>query len=70
MADRWNQGKPSLGDSFDPGFISPWNENVRKFSGFETLETIPSSLIPGTMAEQMDGDQQTTFTGGGKRRKR
>lgn len=65
MADRWNQGKPSLGDSFNPGFVSPWNSNTRKGHGdYQDIATIPSTKIPGTFAEEMDGDAQTTWTGG------
>jgi hypothetical protein len=68
--NRWDMGKPELGAGFDEGFISPWNDNVRDFSDFAKLETIPAGgNMPSTMAEQMDGDQNTTFSGGGRRRK-
>ena len=64
-SDRWNQGKPSLGDSFDPGFVSPWNSNTRKgFGDYEEIATIPTSPKPNTMAGQMDGAENETFTGG------
>jgi len=63
--DRWNQGRPSLGDSFAEGFVSPWNSNTRKGHGdYNDIATIPSSPKPATMAGEMDGDDQTTFTCG------
>lgn len=68
--DRWNQGTPNIGDSFHPDFISPWNSNTRKGHGdYKDIATIPTSRIPETFAGEMDGDAQTTFTGGkGKKR--
>jgi len=71
MADnRWDKGKPEVGQSFHPGFISPWNANVRNFSDFETLQTNPETTPPATMAGQMDGDENTSFGGGEGRRGR
>lgn len=67
---RWDKGKPSIGDSFHPGFVSPWNENVRNFSDFETIATIPETDRPATMGGQMDGDEQIGFGGGSRSRKR
>jgi hypothetical protein len=70
--DRWNQGKPSLGDAFDPGFISPWDAGTRKGHGdYEDIATIPMNVPPDTMAGQMDGDQNVTAAAGrGSRKKK
>lgn len=67
--NRWNMGTPDIGASFDDGFVSPWNSNTRNFSDFETIATIPSTSKPATMAGQMDGDENTTFSSGGGRRR-
>jgi len=65
MADRWNVGKPEIGASFHPGFVSPWNDNVREWADFERIQTIPETMRPATMEGQMDGDQNIGFGGGG-----
>jgi hypothetical protein len=67
-SNRWNQGKPSLGDSFDDGFVSPWNAGARRGHGdYEDISTIPFATPPDTMAGQMDGDQNMTAGTKGKR---
>lgn len=66
--DRWNEGKPETGIDFHPGFVSPWNGSTREFAEFERIQTNPAARIPGTMAEQMDGDQQTDWGSGGKKK--
>lgn len=69
---RWDMGKPSLGDAFDPGFISPWDAGTRKGHGdYEDICTIPMTS-PGTMiaADEMDGDASVTAAAGGSRKKK
>ena len=66
--DRWNQGKPETGIDFHPGFVSPWNGSVREFSEFEKIQTNPGARIPSTMSEQMDGDANTDWGSGGKKK--
>jgi hypothetical protein len=65
MADRFNLGKPARGEAFHPGFVSPWNAGTLDHDGAE-IGLMPTSSIPETFAGEMDGDAQTTFTGGGK----
>jgi len=65
--DRWNQGKPSLGDAFDPGFVSPLGVKTGHGDA-EDLATIPFNTPPATMEGQMDGDEHTTA--GSKRGKK
>jgi hypothetical protein len=65
--NRWDMGKPSLGDAFDPGFISPLT--VKTGHGdYEDIATIPFNTPPATMEGQMDGDEHTTA--GNKRGKK
>lgn len=68
-SNRWDLGKPNVGDMFDLGFITPWN--VRNFSDYDEMQTIPFNTPPDSMAGQMDGDQNTTAgSRGGKKRKK
>jgi hypothetical protein len=69
-ANRWDEGKPEIGADFDAGFVSPWNANTRNFSDFATIQTNPVNEIPNTMAEQMDGDEHTTWAASGGRKRR
>lgn len=70
MADRWNGGSIDVGSDFATGFVTPWN--VRRFSQFNEMQTLPRMAIPGTFAEEMDGDSDVSWGpegGRGKRRK-
>jgi len=70
-SNRWDLGIPSSGTGMHEGFIAPTNNPVRNYSDFAELQCVPATSIPQTMAEQMDGDQNTTWgPSGSSRRKR
>jgi hypothetical protein len=66
--NRWDMGKPDVGDMFDPGFITAWN--ARNHGDYETMHTIPFTTPPSTMQEQMDGDENMTAGSRGGRKKK
>ena len=58
---RWDMGTPEAGTDWDQGAVSPWNGNVRTFSDYATLQTVPAPEFYDTMASQMDGDEHITW---------
>lgn len=58
-SNRWDLGKPSMNGGFNPGFVSPLTV-ASGLGDSATLATIPQNSPPKTMAEQMEGDQDTT----------
>jgi hypothetical protein len=73
MADnRWDLGVPQPGAGLHEGAITPLNAGTLNFSDYATIFTPPYFEPPGTMAGQMEGDEDIGWggSGGGRRRRR